>query len=166
MPQGDAIEAATTLYRALVNREHDAVSLPKRHHHRPRLHPRSLLRHDEFAAREVFLGLRQQNGELDGKHMLAVQVLMQAVVIVRSILQQKWRRFDLPGLMTTLDEVRVAVWITHGNAHGGVPAVGNGDEMRVEDRPEFRNEIGQGIAKVFVLAASEPMPCHDDAAAE
>ena len=72
MPLSDAIEAASPPYGALVNREHDAVSLSKGDDDRPRLHTGSLLRQDEFASREVFLRFRQQNGELERKRMLAI----------------------------------------------------------------------------------------------
>jgi hypothetical protein len=41
-----------------MNREYDAVSLMQRHHDRPRLHPRSLLRHREFAAGKIAIGFR------------------------------------------------------------------------------------------------------------
>ena len=51
--QVNAIRAARTLHRPVVNRENNAVSLTKRHHHRPALHARALLRHDELTTGEV-----------------------------------------------------------------------------------------------------------------
>ena len=47
------------------------------------------LRHDEFAAAEVPAGPRQQDGHLQGKDPLAVQVLVQAVVVACPILQDE-----------------------------------------------------------------------------
>ncbi len=83
MPQVYAIDTACAAHRAIMNRENDAVPLSQWHNYRPRLHTRSLLRHHKFAAREVLLRFRQQNGELQRENMIAVQVLMQAVVIAR-----------------------------------------------------------------------------------
>jgi len=54
--QVDAIRAARTLHGPVVNRENNAVSLTKRHHRRPALHARTLLRHDELTTGEVRAG--------------------------------------------------------------------------------------------------------------
>ena len=82
-----AIHALVTLHRAIMNCEHNAISLSKRHNYRPRLHTRSLFRHHEFAAREVFVGFRQKDRELERENMLAIKVLVQTVVIVGSVLE-------------------------------------------------------------------------------
>ena len=57
----DAIRAARTLRGPVVNRENNAVSLTKRYHHRPALHARALLRHDELTTGEVHARVGQQN---------------------------------------------------------------------------------------------------------
>ena len=65
------------------------------------MHSRPLLRHHEFAARKITLRLGQQYRDLKRKDMLAVEILMQAVIVARPVLEQQRRRFALPGSMTT-----------------------------------------------------------------
>ena len=105
--QVHAIRTARTLHRPVVNRENNAVALTKRHDHRPALHARALLRHDELTAGEVRAGVGQQNSQLEREDMLTVEVLVQAVVVVDSILKEKRRRPHLTGIVATLDEVGV-----------------------------------------------------------
>jgi hypothetical protein len=59
VPEIDAVHAATALHGAIMNREHNAITLAKRHNHRPRLHTRPLLRQYEFATGKVLVGSRQ-----------------------------------------------------------------------------------------------------------
>ena len=92
VPQVDAIHAARALHRTMMDGEDNGVTLPKRHDFRPRLHARPLLGHHEFAAREVTFGFGQQDGDLERENVLAIEVLMQAVVIVRAVLKQQRRR--------------------------------------------------------------------------
>src|SRR5215475_4153089 len=68
--------------------------------------------------------------------------------------------------MTALNEVRVFFRIADSDTHGVVPAIGNGNQMRVDGRPHCCNEAGQRITKIFVLAAPEAVPLHYDTAAE
>src|SRR5258708_3875403 len=83
------IRAALALHRPVVNCKNNAVSLTKRHHHWTALHTRALLRHDELTTGEVRVGVGQKNCQLEREDMLTVEVLVQAVVVVDSILQQK-----------------------------------------------------------------------------
>ena len=98
--------------------------------------------------------------------MLAVEVLMQAVVVAGSILKEKRRRPGLIGLMAALDEVGMLARITHIDAHRFIPAVGDRDQMRIHRRPELTQKMRERIPEVFVLSASETMPLHDDATAK
>ena len=50
--------------------------------------------------------------------------------------------------------------------HGRVPAIRDGREPRIERCTETLNQVGQWVAEVLVLAASEAVLPHDDAAAE
>src|SRR5258708_29295207 len=102
VPEIDPIRPARTPHRSMVNRENDAVTVLKRYHHRPRLHARPLLRHHEFAAHEVLARLGQQDGELKRENMLTVEVLMQAVVIIGAVLEQKRCRPRLSFLLAAL----------------------------------------------------------------
>ncbi len=59
--------------------------------------------------------------------MLAIEVLMQAVIIAGPILKQKRCRPDLAGLMATLNEVRVRLRVADINTHDLIPAIGDWD---------------------------------------
>ena len=87
MPQRDSIETACPLHRTMVHGKQDSVSLPQRHHHGPRLHAGPLFGQDDFTAGEVLLGSGQQNHQLQRKQVLAVEVLVQTVIVLRAILQ-------------------------------------------------------------------------------
>jgi len=81
-------------------------------------------------------------------------------------MKQEWRRLGLSGLMATLNEFHMLLWIAHLDAHCAVPTVGNRYEIGVDNRLEARNDIGQRVAEVFILSAPETMSSHYDAAAE
>src|SRR6266849_2877411 len=98
--------------------------------------------------------------------MFAVQILMKAVVIAWSVLQQQRRWLGLPGIMTSLDEVGMLSRIADVQAHCCVPTIGDGCKARIEGRPELGNHLRQRIAEILVLAASKAVPRHDDAAAK
>src|ERR1700679_2424922 len=119
------------------SRENNSVTLTERHDHRSALHARALLRHDELAAGEVCAGLGQQNSQLEREDMLAIEVLVQAVVVVDSILQKKRRRPHLTGIVATLNEVGVLLRIAQIDSHRFIPMIGNWDQMRINRCPEF-----------------------------
>ncbi len=98
--------------------------------------------------------------------MLSVEILVQAVVIAFSILQQERRRPGLAGAMTAVQESRVVVRVANGDIQGFVPAIGDAAEARIQRRAQAGDEPGQGVGEVFVFAASETMASHHDAAAE
>ena len=131
VPEIYSVPPATPLHRPVVDSENDGVTLSQRHDLSPRLHPRTLFGHDELTTGEVSSGFGQQDGNLEGEHVLAVEVLMQAVVVVRSILEQERSRLALPGLVTAGDKVGVLVRIAHVDAHGLVPANGFRRQVRV-----------------------------------
>src|SRR5262245_59855640 len=98
--------------------------------------------------------------------MFAIEILMQTVVIIWSVLQQEGGRLQLPRLMATLQEVFVLFREAHGNVHVLVPPVGNRNEMRIDRCSKSHDDFGQWIGKVLVLTTSESMPFHHDSAAE
>ena len=77
----DPIGAVGTLHWTGVNRESHSITLLERYNFRTRLHARALLGEHKFAASEVLTRGGEQNGHLNGEHMLSVEILMQAVVI-------------------------------------------------------------------------------------
>src|SRR6185437_16319757 len=108
--------------------EEHGIALREGYHLGSRLRARSLLRDDEFSAREVPSGCGQQHGQLQGKNLFAVEVLMQAVVIARAILQQQRRGLRLTGGMAARQELAMAGWKAHYIAHALVPRVGERHE--------------------------------------
>ena len=84
----------------------------------------------------------------------------------RAVLQQQRRRPGLAGLVAALEEIRVVLRIATRDAHRLVPAIGDLGEPRIERGAQLRDQIGQRIGEIFVFAAAEAVPRHDDAAAE
>ena len=69
----------------MVDGKYDALTLVERGHLGPRLHARPLFGEDEFAPREIDAGLCEQERDLEREDVFAVEVLMQAVVIVGAV---------------------------------------------------------------------------------
>ena len=72
--------------------------------------------------------------------MLAIEILVQAVVIVGPVLEQKWCRSDLAGLMAPRDELGMLCRITNINSHRLVPSIGDRNKMRIDGGPEALNK--------------------------
>ena len=138
----------------------------ERYHLGARLHARSLLGEDELAAVEIPSRLGQERRDLQREDVLSVQILMQAVVIVRSVLQQERRRQGLSGAMAALEEGGVLGGKAHLEAEPLVPAVGDRREMRVERGAQLLHQRRQRIGEIPILAAAEAVACHHHAAAK
>src|SRR6516225_818356 len=106
----DAVDAARALHRPMMHGKDYALALRERHDFRPRLHARPLLREHEFAAGEIFARPRQQKGNLQREHVLAVEILMQAIVVADAVGKQQRRRLQLSGLVTAREIGRVIAW--------------------------------------------------------
>ena len=91
---------------------------------------------------------------------------MQAIVIVLTILQQQRRRPRLPGVVAAFQERLVAIGIADVDPHRLVPAIGDGAEPRVERGPQLRDQVGQRIGEILVLAAAEAVTRPSRSAAE
>jgi hypothetical protein len=95
MLHGDAIDAPRALDRAMVDREDHSLPLPQGYDFDPRLHAGPLLRQYEFPSGEIDARPREQQRDLEREDVFAVQVLVQAVVIVGAVPKQERRRFRL-----------------------------------------------------------------------
>src|ERR1700760_166464 len=91
----------------MVDREYHALALLERDYLRPRLHARPLFGEDELAAREIRAGFREQERDLEREDVLAVDVLMQAVVIIGTISKEERRRLGLPCFVAAVEESSV-----------------------------------------------------------
>ncbi len=98
--------------------------------------------------------------------MLAVQVLVEAIIVVGPILEKEGRRPSLAGAMATLDERRVVRREASVQAHALVPLIGQWDQTRVERSSETLNQGRQRVTEVSILATPESMPSHEDVTAE
>jgi hypothetical protein len=132
VPKVHTIHAASTSYRTVLNSEDNAVPASKRNNHRSRLHARPLLRHHKLASRKVLTRFRQQYRELNRKNVFAVQVLMQAVVIVGAVPEQQRCWLDLTSLMTPFDEVDEVLGVTDVDTHRFIPTVRDRNKPRIE----------------------------------
>ena len=82
------IKPARSLDRTIADGKHDRVALLEGDNLDPRLHARPLLGKDELATFEILTRRIQLNRDLDWKHMLAIEILMQAIETINGILQQ------------------------------------------------------------------------------
>src|SRR4051794_28426760 len=97
----------------MVNGENHPVALLQGHYFSPGLHARPLLREHELTAGKILPGLREQDGDLQWEDELTVEVLMEAVVVARCVLEQQWRRSRLPCLRTLSEVFSVAARIAN-----------------------------------------------------
>jgi hypothetical protein len=105
----DPIGAARAIHRSMVDRKDHALALCQRHDLGARLHARPLLREHELPAGEVDLRPREQERELQREDMLAVDILMQAVVVARAVLQEERRRLGLSAGVAARQQLRVVM---------------------------------------------------------
>src|SRR6202042_1945357 len=98
--------------------------------------------------------------------MLAVEVLMQTVIVAFAVLQQKWRRPKLAGIVTPGQERLVASGVTDIDIHRLIPPDSDGLEARIESGAQFRDRLRQRIGEIFVFAAPEAVAAHHNPAAK
>jgi hypothetical protein len=120
-----AIGSPRSVNRPMMHSESNRIALPQWYNLRTRLHPWPLFREYKFAALEITLRFRKQECNLDWKDMLSVKVLMQAVIVSWSVLQQKWRRPKLARFMATSNKVGMFARILNRDPHALIPAIGN-----------------------------------------
>ncbi len=166
MAQIDAISPPRSLHRPLAHRKDHAVTLAERRDLGARLHARPLLGQHEFAAGEILARLGEQDRDLQRKEMLAVHVLMQAIVVARTVAQEKRRRTFLTRLMAAREEGFVVGRIADGNPHRLVPSVRDRREPRIEAPAKRDDLLWERIGEIFVLAPAEAMGRHHDARAK
>jgi hypothetical protein len=150
----------------MVDSESHGIALAKWHHFRSRLHPRSLFRKHELSTGKVAHWFWEKNRYLYRKYVLAIEILVQAVIVSLAILEEQWRGPDLSGVVTALDELLMPIWIANLDTHSKIPAVGDRRQLWIERRPQAPNKAGERIAEVLVLSPAEAVSSHDDAAAE
>src|SRR6266581_7918303 len=166
MAQVHAVHAASSRHRAMVHGEYYGVALAQRHDLGARLHARPLLGDDELAAREIRSWLGKKNGDLEREDVLAVEILVQAVVIPRLVLKKQRGGPRLACLGTAGKKLGVLERITHSDTEGLIPTVRNRGEPRVEGGPKLAHRLRQRVGEIPVFPASEAMPAHHHTASE
>lgn len=117
------------------------VSLPERNDFRAGLHAGPLLCEHKFASSKVSSGFGEKECNLYREHVLAVQVLMQTVVVSGFIVKQQRRGAQLTGLMAPSDEAVVLIGIAGPNPHRLVPAVRLSRESCVQLDPQLLDDV-------------------------
>jgi hypothetical protein len=162
MPQIHLVNPASSLHRSVMDGKHHSVALSERHDFSSRLHSRALLGDDELAAGEIASRVRQQDGELQRKDVLAVEVLVKAVVIAGTVTQEEGRGASLASRMAAFDEIAMLIRKPDIGSHRDIPPIRHRNKARVDLGSQLFYELGQGMAKVFVFASAKAMPAHDD----
>lgn len=98
--------------------------------------------------------------------MFSVDVLMQAIEVVRTILQQERCGFCLTCIVAAVEKRLVCMRVADVDPHCLVPAIGDVRERRVEGRSEVGDALGNRIGEVLVFASSITMTFHHDPAAK
>jgi hypothetical protein len=112
-----AVIAAGSLHRAMVDGEGYCVTLAQRDHFGTGLLAGALFGEDELAAGKISTGFGQQEGDLYGEDMFAVEVLVEAVVVARFVLEEQGCGAGLAGGVTAFDENGVVVREADGDVH-------------------------------------------------
>jgi hypothetical protein len=100
----DAIRASRAPRWPMANREDHTLSLAQANDLDPRLHARALLGEYELAACKINAWLGEQKRDLERKYVLAINVLMQTVVIVGVVAEHERRWLELTCVMAALEE--------------------------------------------------------------
>ncbi len=160
MAQVDSIITSNAFDRPLMYGEHYGVALFQVDDLGARLHTRALLGEDELAPGEVLAGFRQQDRHLQREYVLAIQVLVQAVVVLRPVLQQQWSGALLTGGVAALDEIGVLLGKSRFQPHAFIPAIGQRYQLRIQRLTQLLDHFRQRISKILILAAPESMARH------
>ncbi|MNF84699.1 hypothetical protein D3C84_670720 [compost metagenome] len=94
------------------------------------------------------------------ENVLTVQILMQTVVVLRTILQQQGCRTVLTSGMATFEEGWKGFRKTLRQAHLFMPAIGDGHQSWVERAAQAGHKFRQRVAEILVLASAEPVASH------
>ena len=103
-------------------------------------------------------GALQQHGHLQRKHVLAVQILVQAVVVARAVLSSSGVGRVWPAAWHRARKASVLARIAPVLPQRRVPVVRDGGERRIERLAQRRDRAGQRTGEVLVFAAAEAVP--------
>jgi hypothetical protein len=102
MTHGYTIDAASAALGAMIDGEDNGFALCELDDGDSRLHAGTLFGEDELSAGEVARGFAEQEGYLERKDKIAVEVLVEAVVVARAVLQEQRCGAGLAGFVAEL----------------------------------------------------------------
>ena len=121
-----------------------------------RLRPRALGHEQELPARVVFLSATQDRQDLEGEAHLAIDILVQGIVVTFLIAQDQRRRPHLYRLVAAVQKLFESAGIRLLRAQLLRPIVSYLRERRVESLPKPLHCFGQRVVKVLVHPRAEP----------
>lgn len=130
------------------------------------LHARPLFREDKLAPIEILARLRQQDRDLKRKNMRTIKVLVEAIEVIRAILEKQRSGPRLTRRMAARQKVIMLKRESRLQPHAFVPPIGNGCEQWIERRAEMLHQWWQRIGEIAILAPTEAMALHHHMAAE
>lgn len=107
MAHGYSIHTTGTVLRAMVDGEDDSLALMERDDRGPGLHARALFGEDELASSEVASRLAEEEGDLKREDELAIEVLMETVVVLLLVLEKQWSGASLASVVAELENFSV-----------------------------------------------------------
>jgi hypothetical protein len=123
MPHFHPMIASRPFHRPFIDGEHDTMSLFEPNHLDARLHAWSLFDQDELAAFEISK-VTEQHDDLQRKNMLAIQILVQPVVIACTVSEDQRRGPRLAVPVTALEHFRMRIRKANIAADSLLPRVG------------------------------------------
>ena len=97
---------------------------------------------------------------------ISVNVLMQAVEVVRLVMEEQRSGSHLTVLLTFRQKYGMFQRKRVGHAHRLVPFVRKGREMRITTFPQLLNDCREWIVEVLVVSTPETIAGHNDVAAK
>src|SRR5207253_4653901 len=150
----------------VARREDDDLALLGRHDLAARLGARPLLDQQELAAGVVDGRAGEKAGELQGEDDVAVEVLVEAVVSTRLVVEEERRRLGLAAAAAEGEERGEIGRIARRRPERGLPAIRDRRERRVGVDAERLDERRQRRGEILVVADAELVARHVHAASE
>src|SRR3546814_12583506 len=92
--------------------------------------------------------------------MLAVQVLVEAVIVACAVAKEERRRSRLAGFVAAGEKSGMGFRKVDAEAERAVPAVGDRREVRIKRGPQIAAELRQRIGEIAVLTPADAVPPH------
>jgi hypothetical protein len=166
MAEVGSIKATAATRWPVPRRNDNGFTLRHTNHAPDRLRPRLLFHQEEFATGKFDFGLTQTADDLKRKDDCPIQILVKRVVIACAIAEQQRRRPLLAGGMTHTKEFRKVIRIVGGDPELFHPLAGKRREIVVQRGPQAIHQRWERVAKILILAPSEPEASHIDTGTE